>query len=108
MSKKNRKSKATKDPVFAFQDDGMEFRSVIGQGKFHSCININIQAWNDTHERPGKRREINIALSYYQAAALVEILENFVTSKRCHRKAQTPVTIKWDGATRWSTFPYPA
>jgi hypothetical protein len=100
------KSGVKQVPVMAFQDGNLEFRTEIGNGKFNSCIKINFRAWTDTTERV-QNREIEIGLSYYQAEALAEILQNFVASKRCHRKAQTPVTVSWDGATRWSTFPYP-
>ena len=110
MAKIKRRGKGMvgKIPIMACQDGELEFRSEIEGGKFCSCIKIRVRAWNSLSEQPITReRELEIVLSYYQAEALAEILQNFVTSKRYNRKAQTPVTVKWDGATRWSTFPYP-
>lgn len=106
MAKVKGKGKAKAVPVMAFQDGEMEFRPEIGQGRFYSCIKIKVRAWKSPSGQ-GKGGEFELGLSYYQAEVLAEILQNFVASKRCHRKAQTPVTVKWDGATRWSTFPYP-
>jgi hypothetical protein len=107
MAKTNGKGKEgpAKVPALAFQDGELEFRAEVGQGKFYSCIKIKVRAWQAAGGNRANR-EIELSLSYYQAEVLAEILQNFVESKRCHRKAQTPVVVKWDGATRWSTYPY--
>ncbi len=92
--------------TLAFQDGELEIRSEIGKGKFCSCIKLKIFETKSPSGR-GIARAVELGFSYHQAEVLSEILQDFVVSRRCHRKAQTPVWVKWDGATRWSTFPYP-
>jgi hypothetical protein len=100
-----KKTMAPKVPSFAFQGGNADFRAEVGQGVFCSCITINARGWKSPSGK-GHKGEVNLSLSYHQAVVLAEILEGFTISRRCHRKAQLPVTVKWNGETQWSTFPY--
>jgi len=94
-----------KAPILKFQEGYLDLKAEIGEGEFCSCIKLKI----DARKRPdggGMAGELELWLSYYQAKILAEILENFVSSKNSHQKAQTPVMISWDGTHRWSTFGY--
>ena len=106
MSKVKSKRSAEKKPILKFQEGYLDLEAEIGQGEFCSCIKLKIDARKSPSGR-GMAGDLELWLSYYQAEVLAEILQNFITSKRCHRKAQTPVMISWDGSARWSTFGYP-
>ena len=99
------KNSMPKKPILKFQEGYLDLEAEIGQGEFCSCIKLKI----DARKRPdggGMAGELELWLSYYQAKILAEILENFVSSKNSHQRAQTPVMISWDGTHRWSTFGY--
>jgi hypothetical protein len=98
--------KGTKKMVLAFQDGPFDVHPEIGRGRMFSCINLKIDNHGELGDKEKRYREVEITLSYYQAQALAEILENFVNSKNCHRKAQTPVHVSSGGGIRWSTFLY--
>jgi len=91
--------------ILKFNEGYLDLEAEIGQGKFCSCINLKIWARKSPDGR-GMAGELELWLSYYQAKILAEILENFVSSKNSHQRAQTPVMISWDGTHRWSTFGY--
>jgi hypothetical protein len=91
--------------ILKFNEGYLDLEAEIGQGKFCSCINLKIWARKSPDGR-GMAGELELCLSYYQAKILAEILENFVSSKNSHQRAQTPVMISWDGTHRWSTFGY--
>jgi hypothetical protein len=93
--------------VLAFQDGAFDIRAEIGQGRIYSCIRLEISNHGYRNDEEKRLREIEMTLSYYQAKILAEILQNFVDSKECHRKAQTPVHISSFGEIKWSGFPYP-
>lgn len=92
--------------ILKFQEGYLCLRAEIGQGESSSCIKLKVSAQKSPN-RKGMAGDLELWLSYYQAKVLAEILENFVTSKSSHRKAQTPVFISWDGSVRWSTYGYP-
>ena len=107
MAKLKEKGKrgTEKASILNFQEGYLDFGAEIGEGRFCSSIKLKISA-RKSPDGKGRAAGLELWLSYYQAEVLAEILQNFVTSKRCHRKAQTPVTVSWDGSARWSTFPY--
>lgn len=100
-------AKKTGKMILAFQDDPFDVRAEIGEGKRCSSIKLEISNHGYQNDEESRHKEIEMSLSYHQAKILAEILENFVSSKSCYRKAQTPVHISSFGEIKWSGFPYP-
>jgi hypothetical protein len=87
------------------QDDILDLEAKIGWGRSCSSITLSIESRGPLSEKPHKCEALKLTLSYYQAQAIQEILQNFIISRMAERKALRPTIVTADGEIKGSTFP---